>query len=116
MRHFVTGGSGYLGNIIARHFFERGEDVTVLDLWEDTTRAKGIKFIKGDILDRELIRSSLVGTDIVHHTAALVPLTKSGSRFADVNVAGSALVAEEAANAKVQAFIHHNVQPITTLR
>lgn len=106
MKHFITGGSGYLGNMIAHHFHERGEEVTVLDLWEDTTRASGIRFIQGDVLDRDLIRSALKDADIVHHTAALVPLTKSGRRFAEVNVAGSALVAEEAANAKVQAFIH----------
>jgi len=44
--------------------------------------------------------------DIVHHTAALVPLTKSGSRFQDVNVTGSRIVAEEAAYAGVKCFIH----------
>jgi len=36
----------------------------------------------------------------------LVPLTKSGSKFWDINVIGSQIAAEEAAKAKVKSFIH----------
>jgi nucleoside-diphosphate-sugar epimerase len=45
------------------------------------------------------------GIDIVHHNAALVPLTKSGKDFASVNLDGSRIVAEQAAG-RVRAFIH----------
>jgi nucleoside-diphosphate-sugar epimerase len=44
--------------------------------------------------------------DVVHHTAALVPLTKSGTRFHAVNAEGSRIVAEEAVRAGVSGFIH----------
>jgi len=106
LRHLVTGGSGFLGNLIARHFNERGEQVTVLDRWEDETRPHQIQFIEGDVLNRDLIRASMEGVDIVHHTAALVPLTKSVIRFNEVNIEGSRIVAEEAARARVKCFIH----------
>jgi len=43
---------------------------------------------------------------IVHHNAALVPLTKSGKKFWEVNVEGSRVVADQAARAHVKAFIH----------
>lgn len=106
MRHLVTGGCGFLGNLIARHFSERGDAVTAIDLWQDRSQAAEIKFVQGDVLNRDLIRDEMRGVDIVHHTAALVPLTKSGNKFHEVNVAGSRIVAEEAAAAGVKYFMH----------
>jgi len=106
MKHLITGGSGFLGNLIARHFVERGESVRVLDIWEDPERLRQIEFFNIDVLDREPVRKAMQDIDIVHHTAALVPLTKSGRRFQEVNVTGSRIVAEEAAGAGVKWFIH----------
>jgi nucleoside-diphosphate-sugar epimerase len=106
MKHLVTGGSGFLGNLIARRLFEQGESVTVLDIWEDPTRPKEIAFVNCDICDRAGVARAMAGIDIVHHNVALVPLTKSGSKFWDVNVQGTRVAAEEAARAGVKAFIH----------
>jgi nucleoside-diphosphate-sugar epimerase len=104
--HLVTGGSGFLGNLIARRLLERGERVKVLDLWEDPTRPREIEFIRCDICDRQGVLEAMRGVEIVHHNAALVPLTKSGDRFKAVNVEGSRIAAEAAARAGVRAFIH----------
>lgn len=106
MRHLITGGSGFLGSLIARRLLERGEDVTVLDIWEDRSRPADIRFINCDILDREGVARAMSGIDVVHHNVALVPLTKSGEKFWDVNVEGSRIAAEEAVNAGVQGFVH----------
>ncbi|MFY8174473.1 NAD-dependent epimerase/dehydratase family protein, partial [Planktothrix agardhii] len=35
MKHLITGGSGFLGNLIARRLYQRGEEVRILDIWED---------------------------------------------------------------------------------
>ncbi len=35
MKHLITGGSGFLGNLIARRLHTRGEHVRILDVWED---------------------------------------------------------------------------------
>ncbi|MGA2866761.1 MAG: NAD-dependent epimerase/dehydratase family protein [Verrucomicrobiota bacterium] len=105
-RHLVTGGSGFLGNLTARRLLERGEQVKVLDLWEDPTRPREIEFIRCDIRDRAGVRAAMRGVEIVHHNAALVPLSKSGGRFWEVNVLGSRVAAEAAVEAGVGAFIH----------
>jgi nucleoside-diphosphate-sugar epimerase len=106
MAHLITGGSGFLGNLIARRLAERGERVKVFDLWEDKTRPEGIEFIQGDVCNRERVREAMRGIEVVHHNAALVPLTKSGGRFWQVNVEGSRITAEEAAAAGVKAFVY----------
>ncbi len=106
MLHLVTGGSGFLGNLIARRLLERGDRVKVLDIWEDHTRPKDIEFINCDIRNQEGVFQAMRGVDVVHHNVALVPLTKSGHKFWEVNVEGSRLAAEAAVRAGVKAFIH----------
>jgi nucleoside-diphosphate-sugar epimerase len=104
--HLVTGGSGFLGNLIARRLLERGQRVKVLDLWEDPTRPREIQFIRCDIRDAQGVSEAMRGVEVVHHNAALVPLTKSGHKFWEVNVEGSRIAAQAAARAGVRAFIH----------
>src|SRR2546421_7770174 len=106
MTHLITGGSGFLGNLIARRLVARGQRVKVLDVWEDPTRPTEIDFIQCDVRDREGLRKAMRGINMVHHNAALVPLTKSGPQFWQVNVEGSRIAAEEAVRAGVEAFIH----------
>ena len=76
--HLVTGGSGFLGNLIARRLLERGEKVKILDIWEDPSRPREIEYIHCDICDRDGVAKAMQGVDVVHHNVALVPLTKSG--------------------------------------
>jgi nucleoside-diphosphate-sugar epimerase len=102
----VTGGSGFLGALISRRLAERGEHVLAVDLREDEGRPAGVDFAACDVRDRKRLAELMRGIDIVHHNAALVPLTKSGREFWSVNVEGSRAVAESAAAAGVSAFIH----------
>jgi nucleoside-diphosphate-sugar epimerase len=106
MTHLVTGGSGFLGSLIVRRLLERGESVRVLDVWRDPSGPADVEYIDCDIRDRAGVAAALRGVDVVHHNAALVPLTKSGSRFWEVNVEGSRIAAEEAVRADVGAFVH----------
>ncbi len=104
--HLVTGGSGFLGNLIARRLRERGEGVRVLDIWEDPSRPHDIEFVRADVCDRSAVADALRGVAVVHHTAALVPLTKARQAFVAVNVRGSRIVAEEAVKVGAEAFVH----------
>ena len=106
MNHLVTGGSGFLGNLVARRLHSRGEKVRVLDIWEDPTRPREIEFVNCDILDRAGVARAMEGIDVVHHNVALVPLTKAGKKFQEVNVMGSQIAAGEAVRARVKSFIH----------
>jgi len=105
MKHLITGGSGFLGNLIARRLLAAGEQVRILDIWDDPARPKEIEFVHCDVRDAAGVDKAIAGIDIIHHNAALVPLTKSGKDFARVNIDGSRTVAEQAAG-RVRAFIH----------
>jgi nucleoside-diphosphate-sugar epimerase len=106
MKHLVTGGSGFLGNLIARRLLAQGEEVRILDLWEDPNRPAEIEFFQADICDRNKVVQAMQGVDVVHHNVALVPLTKAKNEFHRVNVLGAQIAAEAAAKAKVRVFIH----------
>lgn len=106
MKHLITGGSGFLGNTIGKRLLQTEGEVVSLDIWEAPDRPQEIEFVLGSVLDRDLIRRLMKGVDVVHHTAALVPLTKAGRDFQAVNADGSRIVAEEAAKAGVKYFVH----------
>jgi nucleoside-diphosphate-sugar epimerase len=106
MKHLVTGGAGFLGNLIARRLLERGDEVRVLDVWDDPDRPAEIEFLGCDIRDRAGVAAAMRGVDVVHHNVALVPLTKSGRMFWEVNVEGSRIAAQEAVAAGASAFVH----------
>ena len=106
MKHLVTGGTGFLGNLLVRQLIARQEEVRVLVIWEDKNRPKEVEFFQCDIRDRAGVAKAMQGIDVVHHNVALVPLTKSGKNFWDVNVNGSRIAAEEAQKASVSYFIY----------
>ena len=104
--HLITGGSGFLGNLIAERLLASGEHVKVLDIVQDHNQSKEIEFIKADIRDEFTLNKAMKNVEVVHHNVALVPLTKSGKEFWSVNVNGSRTAAKVAANNGVRNFVH----------
>lgn len=93
-KHFVTGASGFLGSQIVEKLHDMGEDVIAFDILEPDDRIDGVEYVRGDILDRQRLLEITKGMDYVHHNAALVPLTKAGKEFYNVNVNGTRNIIE----------------------
>jgi nucleoside-diphosphate-sugar epimerase len=106
MRHLITGGSGFIGSLVAGRLRERGEAVRLLDLWSDPQQSSEIEMVVGSVLNRDNVAAAMRGIDVVHHNAALVAQADAGRHYWDVNVEGTRIVAEEAAKAGVKAIIH----------
>ena len=104
--HLVTGGGGFLGHLIVRRLLEKGERVRSLDVQHSPDHPSEAGFVNCNVLDRDGVAKAMRDVGVVHHNAALVPLTRSGARFAEVNHIGSKIVAEEAVRAGVDAFIY----------
>jgi len=72
---YITGGAGYVGAMLVPRLLKEGFSVTVLDLMiygEDVFEShSNLTTIKGDIRDKELLKSSIPGHDAVIHLACI---------------------------------------------
>ena len=98
MKYVVTGGAGFIGSHITKNLVERGDIVTVIDNM-NTGKEKNlesvidkINFVKGDILDTDLLDSITKDVDGVFHQAALASVQDSFDKpdeYHNVNVNGT---------------------------
>ena len=98
MKYVVTGGAGFIGSHVTKKLVERGDIVTVIDNM-NTGKEKNlepvrdkINFVKGDILDIELLEDMTKDTDGVFHQAALASVQDSfdePNEYHNVNVNGT---------------------------
>ena len=80
MKTVITGGAGFIGSHLAEHLIAAGDEVTVLDDLSTGSLANlagvldhpNLRFVRGSILDRELVSAVISGSDRVFHLAAAV--------------------------------------------
>lgn len=106
--NLITGGAGFIGIHIARQLLARGEAVRIVDLaapageppqgrWE---------FVRADVRDRDRVIEACRGVRRIFHIAALVPISKAGRAFWDVNVGGTRNVLDGAMRHGVRKVLH----------
>ena len=98
MKYVITGGAGFIGSHITKKLVERGDVVTVIDNM-NTGKEKNlepvidkISFVKGDVLDTELLEGITKDVDGVFHQAALASVQDSfdePDKYHNVNVNGT---------------------------
>lgn len=76
MKILVTGGAGFIGKYLVESLL-KSNTVTIYDNLESSSEQditflveSGVRFVKGDILNYELLQKSSVGQDIIIHLAA----------------------------------------------
>jgi GDP-4-dehydro-6-deoxy-D-mannose reductase len=82
MRVLITGGKGFVGQWLASHLIDMGDDVTVIDLETDVADGASVRRVMGD-----------VQPDAVYHLAAMTHVGESWdnpSQVLKVNVIGTA--------------------------
>jgi len=97
-RILITGGAGFIGSHLVRHFEGRAE-VTVLDDLrsghERNLAGAACRFVRGSILDAAALRQAIEGVEEVYHLAAMVSVPESVSKPAEcalLNTEGTRLV------------------------
>ena len=103
MKYLVTGGAGFIGSYITKRLVEEEEQVVVIDNL-NTGKEKNLEsikdkidFVKGDILDKNLLEDITGNIDGVFHQAALASVRDSFSKPAEyynVNVNGTKNILE----------------------
>ena len=77
-RALITGGAGFIGSNLADRLVADGVEVVLydnlsrgrLEFVQELRADRGAEFVRGDVLDEELLRHSLKGCDTVFHFAA----------------------------------------------
>lgn len=111
----VTGGSGFVGGHIVERLLERGNEVRVFDRLPPEVGGDEVEYVGGDIRDAAALRRAMDDVDVVYHNVALVPVTKAGERFREVNVEGTRTAVEVAAAQGVERFVHMGSSSVYSL-
>ena len=122
VKHFVTGGAGFIGSNFVRHILANSDDeVTVFDALtyagnlqtlHDVEEDRRYRFVKGDICDREAVAEAMAGHDTVVHFAAESHVDRSivsPDEFVRTNCNGTNVVCDVARRLEVQRMLRARV-------
>ncbi len=116
----VTGGAGFIGSHVARALLARGDQVCVLDNFNDfydpalkranAASLSAAKIVSGDIRERAMVAGLFDDGkfDAVIHLAAMAgvrPSLEDPLHYADVNVRGSLILLEELKKRPAMRFV-----------
>lgn len=109
----VTGGAGFIGSNLSRKLLDLGYEVIIFDSLSkgDIENIRDIKekvkFIEGNIKNKEIIDNAMKGVDYVFHTASIQ--ISDSSEFLDecidVNIKGSYNIFRSACENKIKRLI-----------
>jgi UDP-glucose 4-epimerase len=106
---FVTGGSGFLGQLLIKRLLEDGHTVTNIDLLPCELSHPRLTTFVGDIRDRAVLDRALASADheTVHHCAALLAHGDlSPKEVWHNNVDGTATLAEAVAARGIRSVVY----------
>lgn len=105
----VIGGSGFLGSHVADELSKQGFAVTILDERPSKWVRNNQQMVVGDILDRNIVSSTLKDARYVYHFAGVADISEAVAHPYDTiqtNVLGTAGVLEAIIQSKTERFIY----------
>lgn len=120
MKILVTGGAGFIGANFVRYILNKYPDYQIINLdlltyagnlenLKDTETNPNYKFVKGDILDKELVNKLVADVDLIVHFAAESHVDRSildPEAFLKTNILGTHVLLEAAKNNGNKRFHH----------
>jgi nucleoside-diphosphate-sugar epimerase len=106
---FVTGGSGFIGQVLVRRLLDEGHSVRVLVRSRESAAkvsALGAEPVRGELTDPATWRDGVTGSDVVFHLAAETDITADRERHELVTVRGTQAAVDTARYAQVPRFVH----------
>jgi UDP-glucose 4-epimerase len=110
-RSLITGGAGFIGSHLAETLVKMGEEVVVIDdlstgRWENISHLKdnkSFRFIKGNILNKAVLKGLIEDCSAVYHLAAAVGvkfIIDNPIKSIEINIKGTENVASLASKEK----------------
>jgi nucleoside-diphosphate-sugar epimerase len=121
---FLTGGAGFIGTALARHFLAKGCRVTVVDVFvrdamqyfPEVAKHPNLKTIKGDVRDLPALKEAIGDATIIFHLAAIAGVSKYfriPAEVMEINVIGTYNILEAIrGNKNVRAFFDFSTSEI----
>jgi len=121
---FLTGGAGFIGTALTRHFLAQGARVTVFDVYvRDAMRYfpevadhPNLRRVKGDVRDLAAIKAAVGDATLVFHLAAIAGVSKYfriPAEVMEINVLGTYNVLEAIKdNRNIRAFFDFSTSEI----
>ena len=110
----VTGGSGFIGQHLVAALLAQGRRVRILDLRSPSCAAAGgAQYVKGSVLDPEVVRKALDDVGEVYHLAALPGMWMlRKDDFHTVNCRGTEVMLDASRKSGVSRFLHCSTESI----
>ena len=100
MKYLITGSTGFIGGVLAKHLAAEGHSLHLLIRSESKAAAlnlPGVRMFEGDITDAVSVQTAMQGCSHVFHLAAFAkPVAKEPDTFHIINVEGTRNVLEAA--------------------
>jgi UDP-glucose 4-epimerase len=102
---FITGGAGFIANTLIKSLIEQNKITAYDNFHRDTLTKSGflnhlnLTIVKGDVLDKEVLKTAMKGADIVVHAAGIAGIDTvilDPVRTMTVNMIGTANTLEAA--------------------
>jgi nucleoside-diphosphate-sugar epimerase len=108
---FITGGTGYIGTVLARELVQRGHRVRVLVRPGSERKVpEGCQLVHGDALRAETYAHEIAATDaFVHLVGVAHPNPKKAAEFRSIDLQSCMQAVRAAKNAAVRHFIYLSV-------
>ena len=112
-RVLITGGSGFIGRHLVSALVAQGRQTRVLDLHPPTHLPPDVQYLKGSVLDPDLVDEALSGVGEVYHLAGLPGMwIPDKNNFHAVNCRGTEVVIAAARKRGITRFLHCSTESI----
>jgi dihydroflavonol-4-reductase len=112
-RVLVTGGTGFIGHHLVTALVAQGRQVRVVDLRTPTRALPDVQYVKGSVLDPDLVDDAMNGVEQVYHLAGLPGMwVPRRDDFQAVNCGGTQVVLAAARKRGVARFLHCSTESI----